>query len=162
MGDSGRTPAAAMLESSQQRFAARLANVCTNKLKNLHQYPSSGTPVCRAVTEEYKHGQITDCKNRPALGNKSVVRTVILDDTTTAKRAAQRWVPKMEANVGARIRKWCTDGLHPDDGPVRAAAGCKHRVVWRSHRSYLGTGRIGVFHIELWAIRLTLDLAVEK
>jgi hypothetical protein len=36
MRDPGLTPAPIILESRQQRFAARLANTCSNKLRKLH------------------------------------------------------------------------------------------------------------------------------
>jgi len=57
---------------------------------------------------------------------------------------------------------WWTDGSRSDDGQVGAAAVCKHGNVWRSRRSYLGTGRVEVFDAELWAIRLALDATIEK
>jgi hypothetical protein len=78
-----------------------------------------------------------------------VVRTAILDDATAAKRAAQRWAREKEAKVGAGIWMWRTDGSRSDDGQVGAAAVCKHRDEWRSHRSYLGTGRMVVFDAKL-------------
>jgi len=39
---------------------------------------------------------------------------------------------------------------------------CKHGNEWRSRRSFLGTGRMKVFDDELCAIRLALDVAIEK
>jgi hypothetical protein len=57
---------------------------------------------------------------------------------------------------------WWTDGSRSDDGRVGAAAVCKHGNVWRSLRSYLGTGRVEVFDAELWAIGLALDVTIEK
>jgi len=162
MRDSGLTPAPVILESRQQRFAARLANACSDKLRKLHQDPFSGTPVCRAVKEEPEHGRTTEGMNWPAPGEESVVRTVILDDATAAKRAAQRWAREKEAKVGAGIWMWWTDGSRSDDGRVGAAAVCKHRDECRSRRSYLGTGRMEVFDAELWAIGLALDVAIEK
>ena len=78
----------------------------------------------------------------PAPGDESVGRTVILDDATAAKRAAQRWARETEAKVGARVWMWWTDASRSDDGKVGATAVCKRRDVWRSCRSYLGTGRM--------------------
>jgi len=162
MRDSGLTPAPVILESRQQRFAARLANACGNMWRKLHQDPSSGTPVCRAVNKEHEHGRTTEGMNWPAPGEESVVRTIILDDATAANRATQRWASVKEAKVGAGVWMWWTDGLRSDAGQVGAAAVCKHRDEWRSRRSYLGTGRMEAFDAELWAIRHALDVAIEK
>jgi hypothetical protein len=52
----GLTPAPVVLDSKQQRFAARLADACSGKLKELHRNPSSGAPICRVVKEEHEHG----------------------------------------------------------------------------------------------------------
>ena len=45
----------------------------------------------------------------PAPGEETVVRTNILDDTTAAKSAAQRWAKETEAKVGAGVWMWWTD-----------------------------------------------------
>jgi hypothetical protein len=100
--------------------------------------------------------------NWQAQGEESLVRTVILHDATTAKRVAQLREKQKEAQVGAEVWIWWTDGTRSDDGRVGAAAVCKHRDEWRYHRSYLGTGRMEVFGDEQWAIGLALDLAIEK
>jgi len=162
MRDSGLTPAPVILESRQQRFAARLANACSNKLRKLHQNPSSGTPVCRAVKKEHEHGRTTEGMSWPAPDEESLFKTVILDNATAAKRAAQRWAREKEAKVGVGVWMWWTDGSHSDDGRVGAAAVCKHRDEWRSRRSYLGAGRMEVFDAELWAIGLAHEVTIEK
>jgi len=162
MRDTWLTPAPVILESRQQRFAPRLANTCSNKLRKLHQNPSSGAPVCRAVKKEHEHGQTTEGMSWPPPGEESVVRTVILDDAPAANRAAQRWARENEAKVGAGGWRWWTDGSSSDDGRVGAAAVCKHRDEWRFRRSYLGTGRMGVFDAELWAIGLALEETIQK
>ena len=52
MRDSGLTPAPVVFDSRQQRFAARLANACEGtKLKELHDYPTSGAPIWRVVSQ---------------------------------------------------------------------------------------------------------------
>jgi hypothetical protein len=89
--DSGLTLAPVILESRQQLVAARQANSCSNKLRKLHKNPSSRVPVWRAVKKEHEHGWTTEGMSWPAPGEESVVRTVILDDATAAKRAPQRW-----------------------------------------------------------------------
>jgi len=99
MRGSGLTPAPVIIESRQQRFAVSLANVCSNILRKLHQNPSSGTPVCRAVKKEHEHGRMTEGMSWPALGKESVVRTVIVDEATAAKSATQRWARDKEANI---------------------------------------------------------------
>jgi len=90
-----------------------------------------------------------------------VVKTIILDDKSTAKRAAQCWAREKEAKVGAGVWMWWTDGSRSDDGRVGAAAVCKHGNQWRSRRSYLGTWPMEVFHAELSAIGLALDVTIE-
>jgi hypothetical protein len=56
----------------------------------------------------------------------------------------------------------CTDGLHPDDGRVEAAAVCKHTDKWRSRHSSLGTGQLDFFDTELGAIGLAVEDSIEK
>jgi len=148
MRESGLTPAPVILDSRQQRFAARLANTCSSKPKELHQNPSSGAPICKLVRKEHEHGRTTEGMNWPAPGKESVIRTTILDDTTLRKSAAHRWAREKEANIGAGVWMRWTGGLHSDDGREEAAAVCKHGNQWRSRRSFLGTGRMEVFDTE--------------
>ena len=162
MRESGLTPAPVILDSRQQRFAARLANACSSKPKELHEAPSSGTPICRVVGIEHEHGRTTEDMSWPAPGEEPVVKTIILDDKSTAKRAVQRWAREKEAKVGVGVWMWWTEGSHSDDGRVGAAAVCKHGTEWRTHRSYLGTGRMEVFDAELWAIGLALGETVKR
>jgi hypothetical protein len=162
MRDSGVTPAPVILESTQQRFAARLANACSNKLRKLHQNPFSETPVCRAVKKEHEHGRTIEGMSWPAPGEESVVRTVILEDATAAKRAVQCLGRENEAKVRAGVWMWWTDGSRSDDDRVGAATVCKHRDEWRSSHSYLGTGRMEVFDAKLWAIGLEVEVTMEK
>jgi hypothetical protein len=89
MRESGLTPAPGILDSRQQRFAARLADGCSSKRKELHRNPSSGAPICRVVKEVHEHGRTTEGMNWPAPGDESAVRTTIVDDTTAANRTAQ-------------------------------------------------------------------------
>jgi len=126
MREAGLTPAPVISDSRQQRFTARLANACSNKLKELHQNPASGAPISRAVKQEHEHGRMTEGMTWLAPGKVPVVRTIILDDDTAAKRAAQRWPREKEAKGGAGVGMWWTDGSRSDDGQVRAAAACKH------------------------------------
>jgi len=162
MRESGLTPVPVILDSRQQRFAARIENGCSRKLKEQHKNPSSGAPICRAVRKEHEHGRTTEGMNWPAPGEEPVVRTTIPDDTTAAKSAAPRWAREKEAKIGAGVWMWWTDGLRSDDGRVGAAAVCEHGNEWRSRRSFLGTGLMEVFDAELWAIGLALDVAIEK
>jgi hypothetical protein len=90
MRESGRTPAPVILDSRQQRFAARLANPCCSKLKELLDDPSSDTPICPVVEREREHECTTEGMSWPAPGEEPVVKTIILDDEGTAKRAVQR------------------------------------------------------------------------
>jgi hypothetical protein len=98
----------------------------------------------------------------PAPGHDPVVRTIILDDTTAAKIAAQRWASEKDAKIGAGVWMWWADRTRSDDGPVGAAALCKHRNGRRSHHSALVTGRRKVIDTGLWAIGLALVVAIGK
>jgi hypothetical protein len=60
-------------------------------LKELHRNPSTGAPICRVVKEEHDHIQITEHIMWEALGEESVVGTIILEDTNAAMRTAQHW-----------------------------------------------------------------------
>jgi hypothetical protein len=62
----------------------------------------------------------------PALAKESVVRTIILDDTTAAMRSVQRWAREKEANIGVGVWMLWTGGSRSDDGRVGAAAVSKH------------------------------------
>ena len=63
--ESGLTPAPVILDARQQRFAARLANACSSKLKELHHNPSSGAPICQVIREEHEHGRTTEGADWP-------------------------------------------------------------------------------------------------
>jgi len=137
-------------------------NACSSKLKELHEDPSSGTPMCRVVEIEHEHGRTTEDMNGPAPGEEPVVKTIILDNNSTAKRAAQCWAREKEVKVGAGVWMWWTDGSRSDDGQVGAAAVGKHGNEWRTRHSYLGTGRMEVFHAEPWVIGLALGETVKR
>ena len=127
----------------------RLPNARCNEVRKLNQTPSSGGPVCRAAKEVQEHGRSTQGMSWPALGKESVVRTVIMDDATTVKRAAQHRARGKEATVGVVVLKWWTDGSSSDDSRVGAPAVCMDRDKWRFHGSNLGTRRLEVFDAEL-------------
>jgi len=57
---------------------------------------------------------------------------------------------------------WWTDGSRTDDGRVRAAAVCFQVDGWPLFRSYLGTGQMEAFHLELWAMGVTLRKYVAR
>jgi len=106
MIESGLTPARVTLDSRPQRFAARLGNACCRKLKARPKNPSSGAPIRRVVKKAHEHGRTPDGMNWPAPGKEPVVRTTILDDTTAAKSAAQRWAREEEAKIRAGVWMW--------------------------------------------------------
>jgi len=162
MRESGLTPAPVILDSRQQQFTARVANAWSSKLKELQEDSLSGTPICQVVKTFHEHSQTTKCMSWPALGEKPVVWTIILENKSIAKSAAQCWAGEKEAKVGAGHWMWCTDRSCSDDGPVGAAAVCKHGNEWRTCRSGLGTGHIQSFDAELWAIGLTLWETVQR
>jgi len=162
MKESGLTLAPVILDSRQQRFTAKPANACISKVKELHHNPSSGAPICRVIREEHEHGRRTDGRDWLPPGEESVVWNSILDDSTAAKSAAQRWAREKEAKVGVGVWMLLTDSSRSDDGPVRAEAVCKHGTQWRPRRSVLGTGLMEVFHTKLWGIGLAHDVAIEN
>jgi len=125
--ESRLTPAPVILDSIQQRFAARLENACSSKLKELHNNPSSGAPICRLIRNDPEHGRTIEGMNWMAPAGEPVVRTIILDNTTAAKRAAQHWAREKKAKIRAWVWMCWTDGSRSDDGRVGAAAVCKHR-----------------------------------
>jgi len=139
MRESGLTLVPVTLDSRQQRFAVRLENACSKKLKELHSNPSSGAPICRVVRKGHEHGRKTKGMNRPAPNEEPAVRTTILDDIAAVKSAAQCWATEKEATVGAGVWMWWTDGSRSDNGRVGTAEVCKHRNQKRSRRSILGT-----------------------
>jgi len=97
MRESGLTPVPVILDAKQPGFTARLANACSSKLMELHHNPSSGAPICKVIREEHGLGRTTESMDWPPPGQESVVRTIILDDTTAAKIAAQRCAREKEA-----------------------------------------------------------------
>jgi len=104
------TIAPVILECRQECFTARLANTCTNKLRKQHHNPCSGMPVCRAVNREHEHAPTTDAMSWPPPAKESVVRTVIKDDGSAAKCAAQQWAREKEAKVRVVVWVWWTAG----------------------------------------------------
>ena len=58
----------------------------------------------------HDYGRTIGDINWLGLGKESVVRSTILDDTTAAKRAVQRWAREREGNIGAGVLMWWTDG----------------------------------------------------
>jgi hypothetical protein len=103
MKESGLRPMPEIIDYRQQQFAAMLANACSNKLKELPEDPSSGTPICRVVKIEHKHGRKTADMSWPTPGEEPVVNTIILDDRSTRKRAVQHWARGKEVKVGVGV-----------------------------------------------------------
>ena len=90
-----------------------------------------------------------------------MVKIIILEHKSIAKSAAQHWAREKEAKVRAGVRMLWTDGSHSDNGQVGAEPVCKHSKVWKTCRSYLGTGRMEVVDDELLAIGLALGETVK-
>ena len=82
----------------------------------MHQDPSSGTTICQLVETESALGEATEWMSWPEPGKEPAVNSVILDDKSTAKSAAQRWAREMEAKVVAGVWLWWTDWSRSDDG----------------------------------------------
>jgi len=131
-------------------------------MRELHEDPCSGTPICRVVERDHDHGWTTEGMSWPAPGEEPGVKTIILDDKSTAKRATQHWAKEKEAKVGVGVWMWWTDGSHSDNGRVGAAAMFNHGTEWRARCRYLDTGHMDLFDAELWAIGLTLGETVKK
>jgi hypothetical protein len=125
---SGLTLSPVILDAREQRFTARLANASSSKLTELHHNCSSDAPMWKVIREQHEHGQKTEGTDRLPPSEKSVARTSILDDITTAKSAVQHWVRQEEAKVGAGVWMWWTDKSHSDDGPVGAATVYKPEI----------------------------------
>jgi hypothetical protein len=79
-------------------------------LKKLHHIRSSGAPISKELKAEHKHGRRIESTNCALPGTESVVRTTILDDTTTAKNATQHWAQEKEADFEAEVWMNWTDG----------------------------------------------------
>jgi len=83
---------------------------------------------------------------------RTSVKTILLDDKSTAKRATQHWAGEKEAKVTSGVWMGWTDGSRSDDSRVGAAAVCKLGDELRTSHRYLGTGNVAVFEAKLWAI----------
>jgi len=163
MRESGLTPAPVALDTRQQQFTARLASACEgSKLKAVHNHPTSGAPICREITKVHERGREVEIMRWPYTDKVPAVKTVILSEDTAAKREAIRWAREREAEVGAGVWMWWTDGSRSDDGRVGAAAVCKHGDRLKAFRSHLGTGRMEVYDAERCAIGLALWESVRK
>jgi hypothetical protein len=162
MSKSGHIPAPVISDSRQWRLTGRVADACSSKLKTLHRNPYCSAATGKPVKEENLHGWTTKDINWPVPGKESVARTIILDNTTTAKSITQRWAREKEAQFIAGVWKMWTAGSHSVDSGGGAAAVGKHRNECRSHHSYLGAVRIEVFNTGLWPIELTLEVTHEK
>jgi len=144
MRDSGLTPEPVILDSRQQRFAARLANACSNKLRKLHQNPSSGTLVCRAVKKEHEHGRTTEGMSSPARAKSQWSEpsywTTPLQSREPRSAGQERKRPKEERESGCggqTDRAQTTAEWEPQQYASTAtsggpAAAIEARDVWRS------------------------------
>jgi len=161
MRESGVTPTAVILDSRQQRFAVRLANACSNNLKELHKDSSSDILICQVARTDHEHGRTTERMSWPAPGKEPVVKTIILEDKSIAKSSTQRCAREKEAKVRAGVWMWGTDGSSYDDCRVADEAVCKHGNEWRTRRRYLSTVHMNAFDAELRAIQLALGETVK-
>jgi len=160
--ESGLTPAPVMLDSRQQQWAARLANAYSSKLREMHKDPSSSTPKHRVAEIKHKQSQRAEGMSWPPPVEEPVVKTILLDDKGTAKRAVQCWATEKEVTVGAGVWMWWTDASRSGNGRVGAAALYIHDNEWRTHRSRLGAGWMEFFNAELWVIGLMPGETVKR
>jgi len=98
----------------------------------------------------------------PDPGEKPAVKTTILEDDTEAKRAADLWAKEKAGESGSGTWSWWTDGSRTENERVGDSAMGLNRDGGTVFRSYPGTGRMEVFHAELWAIGVALWMSVAK
>jgi len=104
MRDSALTPAPVVLDSRQQRFAARLTSACEGSKQNeTYNHPTSGTPICRVIKREHQRGREAETMRWLHPDEELAVKTVILSDDAAAKREVKRWASEREAKVGAGV-----------------------------------------------------------
>jgi hypothetical protein len=156
------TPKPAILESRQQQIPGRLAHACCNKLKELNQNASCGAPICRVGKKHHENGRTPWVINWVIPGEESVVSTIMLDDTTSAKSFKQHMPREQEAKIVAGVRMWSIAGLHSDNHWVGAATVCKHSIQYRFGFSFPVPEYTEVFYTELWLFAVGLDMAIEN
>jgi len=142
MRESGLTLTPATLDCRQQRFAARLENACSCKLKELHRNPSSGAPICRVVSKEHGHGRTT--KGMNCIGKNISVRAEWLRQSGCAPSEPSetpRWqitprpasMPRVALHIALRSLFCCffslcrSPILNKQSGVV---ANCDHTSEW--------------------------------
>jgi len=104
MRDSGLTAVPVVLDSRQQRFAARLASTFEGlEQKETYQHPTSGARICKVIKKEHKRGLEAETMCWPRPEEEQVVKTVKLSDDTAAKREAKRWASEREARVSVGV-----------------------------------------------------------
>jgi hypothetical protein len=99
----------------------------------VHDYPTSGAPICRVIKKEPERGREAETMWWPDPDKEPTVKTVILSDDTAAKREVIRWAREREAKVGKGVWMWWTDGSRSDDGewePLRYV--CTATAGWLS------------------------------
>ena len=116
VSESGPIPAAEIVDSGHQCVSVTPSTACRSRLKELHEDPSSGTPICRAVKIQHTVGRTTEDMTWPAPSEEPVITTIIRDDEYTAKRAMQCWVREEEVNGWAGVCMELPDGSPSDNG----------------------------------------------
>jgi len=114
MRESGLSLVLVILDYRPQRFAARLANACCSKLKELHHISSCSALIWTIIREEHEDGWATESTDWLPPDEQSVVRTTILDNTTAAKSTAQCLAREKEAKIWEQVGMWWTDETRPD------------------------------------------------
>jgi len=162
MWESGLTPVPVILDCSQQHFTARLTNAYSSELKELHEDPLSGTPICPVIETEHQSSWATEGMSWSAPGEEPVVKTIILDDKSTVKSAAHSWARENEANDGEGVWMLWTERSLWNNGRVGAAAICTQRNTWRIRHRYVCTGRMEDFNVEMCPTGLVLAETVRS
>ena len=66
---------AGVREDRIARFVAWLADACEgSKLKELHDYPTSGAPICRVVKKQHEHSRTAESMGWPDPGRRQQSR----------------------------------------------------------------------------------------
>ena len=116
------------LDARLHRVVARLPNACDgSKSQDLFEYPTRGAPVGRVAAIEHAHCRRAETIHWPDPGQKPAVKTTIIEDDTSAQRAAELRAKKTGGKLGSGTWTWCTQGSRTDDERLGAAVVSKRR-----------------------------------
>lgn len=132
----------------------------SSKLKKVDDYPTLGALIGRVIKKEHEEGWAAETMQCPDVDQKLTVKMVILSNDTVAKGEAIHRARERDAKMGEGVCMWWTSRSQSDDGIVGVAVLSNHRNGCKTFCSHLGTGRVKVYDVELWAMRLALQVLV--